>query len=218
MSRAGNRASRAGLGRANSGLGQNRARPKLARFFWAKILTAQSALKTGLVGPNNLLKEKKYSGGPGRTGPGHIGPGQIWPGFFWANNLMAQPGPNSGQTGLAHRVGPILPPLLMRLERIGEVAYRLRLPPELAIIHDVFRVSMLRKYIAYPSHVLRDQPVELKENLTYEERPVQIVNRKDQVLRNKVIPLVKVLWMNHNREEATWEHEDQMQTQYPHLF
>ena len=68
-------------------------------------------------------------------------------------------------------------------ERIGKVAYRLRLPPELARIHDVFHVSMLRKYIADPSHVLRDQLVELKEDLTYEERPVQIVDRKDQVLR-----------------------------------
>ena len=70
----------------------------------------------------------------------------------------------------------------------------------------IFHVSMLRKYIADPSHVLRDQPVELKENLTYEERPVQIVDRKDQVLQNKVIPLVKVLWMNHDRE--AWERED----------
>ena len=61
------------------------------------------------------------------------------------------------------------------VERIGEVAYRLRLPPKLARIHDVFHVFMLRKYMADPSHVLRDQPVELKEDLTYEERQVQIV-------------------------------------------
>ena len=79
------------------------------------------------------------------------------------------------------------------MERIREVAYWLRLPSELARIHDVFHVSMLRKYMSDPSHVLRDQPVELKEYLTYEERPVQIVDRKDQVLWNKVIPLVKVL-------------------------
>ena len=96
------------------------------------------------------------------------------------------------------------------VERIGEVAYQLRLPPELARIHDVFHVSMLRKYLADPSHVLRDQPVELIEDLTYEERLVRIVDRKDKVLRNKVIPLVKVLWMNHDREEVTWEREDQM--------
>ena len=98
------------------------------------------------------------------------------------------------------------------VERIGEVAYRLRLPPKLARIHDVFHVSMLRKYMSDPSHVLRDQPIELKEDLTYDERPIQIVDRKDQVLRKKVIPLVKVLWMNHGREEAAWEREDQMQT------
>ena len=104
------------------------------------------------------------------------------------------------------------------VERIGEVSYWLRLPPELAKIHDVVHVSMLRKYMADPSHVLRDQSIELKEDLTYEERPIQIVDQKDQVLRKKAIPLVKVLWMNHNREEATWEREDQMQTQYPHLF
>ena len=58
------------------------------------------------------------------------------------------------------------------VERIREVTYGLRLPPELAKIHDAFHVSMLRKYITYPSHVLRDQSVELKEDLTYEERPI----------------------------------------------
>ena len=65
------------------------------------------------------------------------------------------------------------------VERIGEVAYRLRLPPELARIFDVFHVSMLRKYMTNPSHVLRDQSVELKEDLTYEESLVQIIDKKD---------------------------------------
>ena len=104
------------------------------------------------------------------------------------------------------------------VERVGKVAYRLRLPEDLARIHDVFHVSMLRKYIADPSHILREQLVELNENLTYKEKPVQILDRKEQVLRNKSIPLVKVLWMNHGVEEATWEREDQMRVQHPHLF
>ena len=90
---------------------------------------------------------------------------------------------------------------------VGPVAYRLKLPPELSRIHDTFCVSMLRKYIPDPSHVLREQPMQLKENLTYEETHVQIVDRKEQVLRSKVIPLVKVLWKNHEREAATWEPE-----------
>ena len=104
------------------------------------------------------------------------------------------------------------------VSKVGPVAYKLKLPLELSRIHDTFHVSMLRKYIPDPSHVLREQPVQLKENLTYEEIPVQIVDRKEQVLRNKVIPLVKVLWKNHGREAATREPEAQMRRQYPHLF
>ena len=104
------------------------------------------------------------------------------------------------------------------VSKVGPVAYKLKLPPELSRIHDTFHVLMLRKYILDSSHVLREQPVHLKENLTYEETPVQIVDRKEQVLRIKVIPLVKVLWKNHEREAATWESEAQMRRQYPQLF
>ena len=65
------------------------------------------------------------------------------------------------------------------VDKVGEVAYRLKLPSELANIHDVFHVSMLRKYIADPSHILKKQPIQLKENLTYEEHPVEILDRRD---------------------------------------
>lgn len=71
---------------------------------------------------------------------------------------------------------------------------------------------MLRKYIVDPSHMLKEQPIELKENLTYKEKLVQILDWKEQVLRNKVISLVKVLWMKHGAEEATWKRDDQMCT------
>ena len=60
--------------------------------------------------------------------------------------------------------------------------------------------------------------MQLKENLTYEETPVQIVDRKEQVLRSKVIHLVKVLWKNRERKAATWEPKAQMCRQYPQLF
>ena len=66
---------------------------------------------------------------------------------------------------------------------------------------------MLRKYIPDPSHMLREQPVQLEENPTYEETLVQIVDRKEHVLGSKVITLVKVMWKNHEREVATWEPE-----------
>ncbi|KAI5345035.1 hypothetical protein L3X38_012912 [Prunus dulcis] len=102
--------------------------------------------------------------------------------------------------------------------RVGPVAYRLALPSDLSRLHDVFHVSMLRKYISDPSHVLEEQPIELQEDLTYVKQPVQILDRKMQVLRSREILLVKVLWRSHTVEEATWEPEDQMREQYPYLF
>ncbi|KAL5545280.1 hypothetical protein UlMin_009064 [Ulmus minor] len=68
------------------------------------------------------------------------------------------------------------------------------------------------------SHVLDHEPIEVHEDLTYEEKSVQILDRKEKTLRNKVIPLVKVLWRNHRIEEATWEREDEMREKYPSLF
>ena len=89
------------------------------------------------------------------------------------------------------------------IERIGPVAYRLALPPELSQVHNVFHVSILRRYRSDPSHILQQQPIELREDLTYKEEPIGILAREEKVLRNKVIPLVKVLWSNLSKEKAT---------------
>ncbi|CAN6709880.1 unnamed protein product [Malus baccata var. baccata] len=95
---------------------------------------------------------------------------------------------------------------------------RFELPPELSLIHNVFHVSMLRKYVSYPSHIIQLELLEVNQDASYVEEPVVILDRQDKVLRNKVIPLVKMLWRNHAVEEATWETEDLMRSQYPFLF
>jgi len=104
------------------------------------------------------------------------------------------------------------------LERIGAVAYRLALPPELSMVHPVFHVSMLRKYMPDPSHVIMPQTIQLDENLSYVEEPIAIVDRQVKKLRSKEVPSVKVIWRNHSREEATWELEDLMRSKYLQLF
>ncbi|WOG89301.1 hypothetical protein DCAR_0208538 [Daucus carota subsp. sativus] len=104
------------------------------------------------------------------------------------------------------------------IEKIGPLAYRLALPPELSQIHDVFHVSMLRRYRSDPTHVLKDPGIEINDNLSYIEEPVKIIGHKTKQLRNREIPLVKVLWRNHAVEEATWETEEHMRSKYPHLF
>lgn len=104
------------------------------------------------------------------------------------------------------------------IERIGNVAYKLDLPSSMSQVHNVFHVSMLRKYIGNPSHVLRNEPMEIKPDLTYEEKPIEIFQREIKQLRNKKIPWVKVLWRNQLTKEATWEREDEMRVKYPELF
>ena len=78
------------------------------------------------------------------------------------------------------------------LEKINPVSYRVALPPVMEHMHNVFRVSMLREYLRDPLHVIEPTHVLLKDDYTYEERPIQIVNRRIKRLRNKEIPFVKV--------------------------
>ncbi|KAA3487642.1 DNA/RNA polymerases superfamily protein [Gossypium australe] len=104
------------------------------------------------------------------------------------------------------------------IECIGPVAYRLLLPSELAKIHNVFHVSMLRRYRSDPSHVITSSEFEIQSDMTYEEKLIRILAHELTELRNKKIPLVKVLWHRHGIEEATREPEDSMRQQYLNLF
>ena len=104
------------------------------------------------------------------------------------------------------------------LERVGTLAYKVALPPSLSKVHNVFHVSTLRKYIYDPSHVVELEPIQIFEDLTYEEVPVQIVDVMDKVLRHAVVKLVKVQWSNHSIREATWELEEEMREKHPQLF
>ncbi|KAL4273461.1 hypothetical protein GQ457_13G029050 [Hibiscus cannabinus] len=104
------------------------------------------------------------------------------------------------------------------VERVGSVAYRLLLPPELERIHDVFHVSMLRKYRSDPSHVMPVEEIELNPDLSYDEEPVEILASDSKVLRGRTIELVKVKWRHRGVEEATWERKEDMMEQFPYLF
>ena len=97
-------------------------------------------------------------------------------------------------------------------------AYELELPPQLAGVHKVFHVSILKKYEPNPSHVLDLKPMVLQPDLSYEQRPVAILDTKERVLWRQTIQLVKVLWKHHDQKEATWEIEDEVRKKYPHLF
>jgi len=67
------------------------------------------------------------------------------------------------------------------------------MPLELPRVHNVFHVSQLRKYRSDPSHVIEPDPALLQEDLSYEEHPIRILDRREKQLHRKTMPLVKVL-------------------------
>jgi hypothetical protein len=95
------------------------------------------------------------------------------------------------------------------LERVGEVAYRLELPVQLADMHDVFHISQLKK--GFGPHDKEPLPLDdlnIKEDLTIVEHPIRILEIMTRVTRNSVIKMCRVQWSNHAEDEATWERED----------
>ncbi|XP_070028884.1 uncharacterized protein LOC142170411 [Nicotiana tabacum] len=95
------------------------------------------------------------------------------------------------------------------LKRIGEVTYKLELPASMTLVHPIFHVSMLRGYVHDHAHIVSPKVVEINDSLTYDEEPVEILDRQVCRLRTKGIASVKVLWRNHDKE-ATWEAEEDM--------
>ena len=104
------------------------------------------------------------------------------------------------------------------LSRVGKVAYEVELPSELSSVHPIFHVSMLRKHISDAVVVDSSVSADIQENLSFDEIPVEILDFSVRRLRNKEVPLVKVLWRNQSVEGATWEAEADMRSKYPHLF
>nr|CAD1844132.1 unnamed protein product [Ananas comosus var. bracteatus] len=78
------------------------------------------------------------------------------------------------------------------LKHVGLVACRLALPLSLARVHNVFNVSILRKYIPDPSHIISTTTIQLREDLSYDETPIQIQAHEVKQLQNRSISYVKV--------------------------
>ncbi|GKA60786.1 hypothetical protein Tco_0760193 [Tanacetum coccineum] len=103
------------------------------------------------------------------------------------------------------------------LERIGLVAYRLRLPEELNSVHDTFHVSSLKKCLADANLHVSLNEIKINKTLRFVNEPVEIMDREVKSLKRSRIPLVNVCWNSKRGPEFTWEREDYMKSKYPQL-
>jgi hypothetical protein len=105
------------------------------------------------------------------------------------------------------------------LKKVGAVAYRLELPEEMSDIHPVFHVSQLRRCLRVPEgeHV-PVETIDLQPDLRYQEVPVKILDTVTRRTRNSEVRICRVQWSRHGEEEATWEREEALKKEFPHLF
>ncbi|WMV09638.1 hypothetical protein MTR67_003023 [Solanum verrucosum] len=104
------------------------------------------------------------------------------------------------------------------LKMIGKVAYELELPADLAAVHPVFHISLLKKCVGDPASVVPLESVAVKDSLSYEDVPVEILDLQVRRFRNKEVASVKVWWKSQFVDGATWEAKAAMKAKYPHLF
>jgi hypothetical protein len=104
------------------------------------------------------------------------------------------------------------------LEKRGEVAYQLELPSQLSNVHDVFHVSQLKKCLCVPEEQIHMEDLDAKEDLSYQEYPINILEMSDRVTQNRKIKMCKVQWSHHTEEEATWEREEELKEEFPCFF
>jgi UTP:GlnB (protein PII) uridylyltransferase len=104
------------------------------------------------------------------------------------------------------------------LEQRGEVAYQLELPPQLPDVHDVFYVSQLKKCLRVLEEQLSMEDLNAKEDLSYQEYPVKILETFERVTQNKRIKICKVQWSHHTEGEATWEREEELKAEFLSFF
>ncbi|GJU63564.1 reverse transcriptase domain-containing protein [Tanacetum coccineum] len=104
------------------------------------------------------------------------------------------------------------------IEKVGPVAYQLDLPEELNGVHDTFHMSNLKKCLADPTLKVPLDEIQVDAKLNFMEDPVEIFEKEFKKLKHSRIVIVKVQWNSKRGPEFTWEREDQMKLEYPHLF
>jgi len=104
------------------------------------------------------------------------------------------------------------------IEKSGKVAYKVQLPSEMRAIFPVFHVSQLMNCLRVPEERVETGGLKLQSDLSYEEKPVQVLDVKERVTRGRVIKLFRVLWNRQSDRDATWERKDYLQVTYPSFY
>jgi hypothetical protein len=112
-----------------------------------------------------------------------------------------------------HYIGPY--PII---DKYVPTSYQVELPSKLSRVHNVFHVSQLKGCLKPPTDMVVKDTIPLEPDLTYKTHHIKNLDQQDRVTCNKTTRFYKIQWNDHFEDEATWEHEDFMRSNYPEFL
>jgi hypothetical protein len=120
--------------------------------------------------------------------------------------------------GIKGKLAPLYISLYPIIDRYGPTSYQVELPSKLSGVHNVFHISQLKGCLKPLTDVVVEETIPLEPDLTYKTRPIKVLDQQDWVTHNKTTQFYKIQWNDHFEEEATWEHEDFLRSNYPEFL
>jgi hypothetical protein len=130
-------------------------------------------------------------------------------------NLQVSPMKGVHHFGIKGKLAPLYISLYPVIDKYGPTSYRVEQPSKLSGVHNVFHISQLKGCMKSPTNVVVEDTIPLEPNLTYKIRPIKVLDQQDRVTRSKTTRFYKIQWNDHSEDEATWGHEDFLQSNYP---
>jgi hypothetical protein len=116
--------------------------------------------------------------------------------------------------GMKGKLAPNYIGLYPIFDKYGPMSYQMELPARLSGVHNVFHVSQLKRCLKPPVDVVIEDAIPLELDLTYKAHPIKVLDQQDRVTRNKTTRFYKNQWNDHSEDEAMWEHEEFLRSNY----
>jgi hypothetical protein len=120
--------------------------------------------------------------------------------------------------GIKGKLAPRYIGLYPIIQKYRPLSYQLELPLKLSGDHNVFHVSQLKSCLKPPTDVVIEDTNPLEPDLTHKAYLVKILEQQDWTTRKKTTRSYKAQWNVHSEDEATWESQEFLRSNFPELL
>jgi hypothetical protein len=120
--------------------------------------------------------------------------------------------------GIKEKLAPRYIGLYPIIDKYGLLSYQVELQSKISGVHNVFHVSQLKRCLKPSTDVVVEDTIPLESDLTYKAHPIKILDQQDRVTHNKITRFYKVQWNDYTKDDATWEYEDFLRSNYPEFL